>query len=136
MITITEGMLSSGQPIAQGEVLIWSKRHAPASVLNGMVNLKLSEMTMQDGQIILGHSETGHHHVLEPVNKAVSISKAAIVLVDAANDSFVELRLYEDCALVHLRQHDTHDSIVLPPGEYIRGIREEQTPEGWRRVAD
>lgn len=136
MIVITEAMLSSGQPVAQGEVLIWSKRHAPASVLKGMVNLKLSEMTTKDGQIILGHSETGHHHVLEPVNKGVPISKAAIALVDAANDSFVELRLYQDCALVHLRQHDTHDTIVLPAGEYIRGIREEQTPEGWRRVTD
>lgn len=38
--------------------------------------------------------------------------------------------------LVHLRSTDTHEAVVFPPGDYIRGIREEQTVEGWRRVAD
>lgn len=136
MLHVTKEMFASGQPIAQGEVLIWMKKYAPASVLAGMASLRLSEMKLEGGLLILGHSETGHHHVLEPVDKTVPVSKAAQALIDAANDTFVELKLHQDCELVHLRGHDTHGGYVLPPGEYIRGIREEQTPEGWQRVAD
>ncbi len=136
MIHLTEEMFSTGQPIAQGEVNIWMKKYAPKAVLAGIAKLKLSEMKLENGQLILGHSETGHHHVLEPVAKDVPISKAALALIDAANNTFVELRLFEQCQIVHLRGHDTHKGFILPPGEYIRGIREEQTPEGWRQAQD
>lgn len=135
-IHLTEDMFRTGQPIAQGEVLIWMKKYAPKDVLAGMAKLKLSAMELERGQLILGHSETGHHHVLEPVAKNVPIYKAAQALIDAANDTFVELRLFEQCQLRHLRGHDTHAGFILPPGEYIRGIREEQVPEGWKRVED
>jgi len=135
-IYITEDMFKSGQPVAQGEVLIWMKKYAPAALLAGIANLKMSEMALENGQMILGHSESGHHHVLEPVAKSVPISKAALALIDSANDTFVELKLNETCALVHMRGHDTHGTFVFPAGEYIRGLREEQAPEGWRRVAD
>ena len=133
MIYVTEEMLSSGQPIAQGEVLIWSKKHAPTSVLKGLAALQLSDVSLS-AELILGHSETGHHHVL--VCEREPLSQAAQALIDAANDTFVELRLRSPCVLKHQRAHDTHEAIMLPPGEYIRGIREEQVPEGWRRVAD
>lgn len=136
MIYITEEMLSSGKPFRQGEVLIWARKYAPQSVLDGMAGLKLSPMKLENDQMILGHSETGHHHVLEPVDKAVPISQAAQALIDAANDTFVELKLLQPCALRHLRSTDTHEAAVFPAGEYIRGLREEQTPEGWQRVHD
>lgn len=136
MIHLTEAMFSTGQPVAQGEVLIWMKKFAPESVLNRMAKLKLTEMKLENDMMILGHSETGHHHVLEAVRPNVHISKAAQALIDAVNDDLVELQLHEECKLVHLRGHDTHGALVFPAGEYIRGIREEQSPEGWRRVAD
>lgn len=136
MINVTEAMMSSGQPIAQGEVLIWMKKYAPQSVLNGLAGLKLSEMKLEGGRLILGHSETGHHHVMEPVNKAIPISAAAQALIDTAMDTFIELRLHESCELIHMRPGDTHEGYTLPPGEYIRGIREEQTIEGWRQSRD
>lgn len=135
-INLTEEMFKSGKPVAQGEVLIWMKKYAPESVLKAIAALKhMTEMKLENGQLILGHSETGHHHVLEAV-RPVAISKAAQALIDEANDTFVELKLFEDCKLVHQRGHDTHKALFLPAGEYIRGIREEQSPEGWRRVAD
>jgi hypothetical protein len=134
---LTEDMFKSGRPVAQGEVNIWMKKYAPASVLKSLKALKnFKELRAEGGKLILGHSETGHHHVLEPVRQGVTIDKAAQALIDAANDTFVELTLHEDCRLVHLRGTDTHGSFVFPPGEYIRGIREEQSPVGWRRVAD
>lgn len=136
MIYLTEEMFKSGKPVAQGEVLIWMKKYAPDSVLKAVSGLKnLKPMMLEKDQLILGHSETGHHHVLEAV-RPVAISKAAQALIDAANDTFVELKLFEECKLVHQRGNDTHKGFVFPAGEYIRGIREEQSPEGWRRVAD
>jgi hypothetical protein len=130
-------MFSTGKPFAQGEVLIWMKKYAPKSVLEGVAALKdMKEMKLENGMLILGHSETGHHHVLEPVNNKSTISRAAMALIDAANDSFVELKLNEPCKIVHLRDFDTHGGAILPSGEYIRGLREEQTVQGWVRVAD
>lgn len=136
-INITEEMLSTGKPIAQGEVLIWMKKYAPKSVLDGLAKLKnMQEMSLENGMLIMGHSESGHHHVLEPVSKKMKISKAALALIDAANDTFVDLKIFHECALIHQRGNDTHGSFILPPGEYIRGIREEQSVQGWVRVAD
>lgn len=137
MTYLTEDMFKSGRPVAQGEVLIWMKKYAPESVLRTLEGLKnMQEMKLENGQMILGHSETGHHHVLEPVRAKITIDKAAQALIDSANDTFIELTLHEDCKLVHLRGHDTHGSFVFPAGEYIRGLREEQTPAGWVRVQD
>lgn len=135
MITLTEEMFSTGKPIAQGEVLIWMKKYAPKEVL-GRVGDGFEEMKLENDQFIIGHSETGHHHVLEPVDRTIPISKAARALIDRATDMWMDLKLLEPCKLVHQRGFDTHEGFILPAGEYIRGIREEQTPEGWRRVAD
>lgn len=136
MIRLTEEMFAVGKPVAQGEVLIWMKKYAPQHVLDALAKGDMQEMTLEHGQLILGHSETGHHHVLEPVDKTIPISKAATALIDKLNDSFVDLKLEQDCELIHLRHNDTHKGYILPKGEYIRGIREEQTINGWRRVAD
>lgn len=136
-IRLTEEMFSAGKPFAQGEVLIWMKKYAPKAVLQGMAKLKnLKDMPLENGMMILGHSETGHHHVLEPVKKKVFISKAAQALIDTANDTFVDLKIFQECALVHKRENDQHGAVILPPGDYIRGIREEQSVQGWVRVAD
>ena len=136
MIKLTEDMFKSGQPIAQGEVLIWMKKYAPKRVLDLLGKAKFKELKLENDQMILGHSETGHHHVLEPVDKTVHISEAAQALVDSTNDMIVDLKIANDCQLVHMRGNDTHKGFILPAGEYVRGIREEQSPEGWRRVAD
>ena len=137
MIYLTEEMFKSGKPVAQGEVLVWMKKYAPKDVLEKLASLKnMEEMLVEGGKLILGHSETGHHHVLEAVREKTPISMAALALIDKANDTFIELKLFEECKLVHMRSNDNHECFVFPKGEYIRGLREEQIPEGWRRVAD
>lgn len=136
MIRLTEEMFSTGKPFAQGEVLIWMKKYAPKDILNLLGKGKFSQMKLEHDKMILGHSETGHYHVLEPVDRTVHISKAAQALIDQTNDTIVDLKIFQDCQLVHMRQNDTHKGAILPAGEYIRGLREEQTPEGWRRVQD
>ena len=96
MINLTEDMFKSGQPIAQGEVLIWMTKYAPQAVLDKVARLKnFKNFELENGKMILGHSETGHHHVLEPVEDTKTISESAKAFID-----------------------------------------EEQTVEGWRRVAD
>lgn len=136
MIYITEEMLATGRPIAQGEVLIWAKEYAPKELLENLKNIKWQPMKLENEQMILGHSETQHHHVLEPAKGDVHISRAAQALIDSANAIFVTLTVKEACVLKHMRENNTHTAIVLPAGEYIRCIREEQSPQGWRRVAD
>lgn len=137
MTVLTEDMFKSGKPFAQGEVLIWMKKYAPKAVLERLAALKnMQDMSLDKDMLILGHSETGHHHVLEPVNKKIKISRAAQALVDMANDTLIELKLSQPCEIIHLRGFDTHSPVVLPPGDYVRGIREEQSVQGWVRVSD
>lgn len=136
MLLITENMFKSGKPVAQGEVNIWMKKYAPQSVLDATAGLKLSELRLDNDQFIVGHSETGHHHVLKPVDNTVHIGSVVQGLIDSANDTFMFLTIKEPVNLIHLRGNDTHGGFTLPAGEYIRGIREEQFPEGWRRVSD
>ena len=136
MYRVTEQMFSSGRPIAQGEVLIWLKKYAPKRVLDMLDNGKAQPMKLEQGELILGHSETGHHHVLRPVDKSIPLDLAALALVDPANDAVIDLTIKQECEIIHLRSFDTHEGYILPPGDYVRLIREEQTPDGWRRVAD
>lgn len=136
-IHLTKEMFKSGQPIAQGEARIWLKEHAPKSLLEKLGTLKnLQELKLENGQLIVAHSESGHHHVLEPVDKSVSISKAASLLIDSTNELIGEIILSQECALMHGRSNDNHQAYIFPTGEYIRVIDEESTPEGWKRVVD
>ena len=135
MITLTEEMFMSGRPVAQGEVLIWMKKYAPRAVLEAIASGKYEEMSLSHDRMIIGHSETGHHHVLAPVLK-MPMSEAARAFIDKTNDGIVDLKLLTDCTLTHLRVDHQHGSYMLPKGEYVKGTRWEQSPEGWRRVAD
>jgi len=135
MFRLTEEMFAVGKPARQGEVYIWMKQYAPRSVLTLVESGNAEEMKL-GGPLIIGHSETGHHHVLEPVNTGVKLEAAVQVMVDKLNDSFMELRLAQECQLLHKRGNHTHGTLIFPPGDYVRVIRSEQTVEGWRRVAD
>lgn len=137
MITLTKEMfaLHAPQPICQGEVTIWRKEYAPVEIVAEAEKGNLKQMNLEKDRLIVGHSETGHHHVIEAV-RPVHVSRAAQALIDEANDTFINLKLHEDCKVVHLRANDTHVGFMLPAGDYIIRPDDEQTVEGWRRVAD
>ena len=87
-----------------------------------------------NGKHIVGHSETGHHHVLERETTELydlpeSISKFARILVVEDPD-----------ILVHQRPYDTHESIAVPPGKYRVQVGREYVPgmqtQNERRSAD
>lgn len=98
---------------AQGEITIrrLGKGAAPAG----------SVLKPEAGLLIIGHSETGHHHVLEHTRGAT------VTVLERAPEGMKILHaiLTEANSLVHKREHDTHETIALEPGEYeIRIARE------------
>ena len=103
---------------AQGDLNIFCVSEIPA----GLNQLKAE----RDGNHILAHSETGHHHVID--------GSAVRVFEESEFVSFLDVS--EKTNVVHLRSFDTHAPISLPPGQYRITRQREYTPEGYRRAAD
>ena len=85
-------------------------------------------VALEEGRLIVGHSETGHHHVM-------SAEKSRLYKLP---DSLLECLLIVDepDVLEHLRDFDTHEPIQFEPGVYRVKYLREYTPEGFRRVED
>lgn len=109
---------------AQGEITIRRIEALPDGV---------KAMERENGQWIIGHSETGHNHVLEA-------PKAKMFTAETAPEGMRVLYaiLEEPGELVHRRGHDTHETIRHEPGIYEFRIGREYDPyaELARRVAD
>ncbi len=110
---------------AQGELLITRIAALPAG-------LRPAQPTAQH---IIGHSETGHHHVIDaaPHVEVFESPEDAMTLylrvIEATEATEVLLR--------HLRGHDTHESIRFTPGVYqITRQREAADEDEWQRAAD
>lgn len=94
---------------AQGEITIIRIGDVASAA-----NLIGEPLKLEHGKLIIGHSETGHHHVLERTKGAtVTVSENA-----PAGMRVLHAILTEANSLVHERGHDTHETIDLPPGEY------------------
>lgn len=105
---------------AQGDILIIRSDFE--------VNDQLVEIQPEGEHLIVTHSETGHHHVLDRKDAQMFENK------DNALEAF--LVLHRESELTHLRSYDTHEPILLAPGQYKIRRQREYTPEGFRRVAD
>mgnify|MGYP003642380375 CR=1 FL=1 len=106
---------------AQGDVLIIRLDDAP-----DLGNV--TEVQPEGNHLIVTHSETGHHHVLE--------RESASMFTNNDNELESFLVMHRECNLTHMRAHDTHAPINLPPGNYKVIRQREYTPEGYRRVQD
>lgn len=85
------------------------------------------EIAPEGETLIITHSETGHHHVMEK-------SEAKLFKLP---DSLTSLLVVsETTALKHLRDYDTHEPIQFEKGNYIVRRQREYTPEGFRKVED
>lgn len=104
---------------AQGDIILRRIEKIPAG-------LKLAPVV--NGNFEVAHSETGHSHVVK--------ERSAQLLIDDTNAFISYLSVKEETDLTHLRPHDTHESIVLPPGNYEVRRQREYVPEGFRRVED
>lgn len=108
----------------QGEVYIVRIQALPGDA---------KEIKPNGNQHILGHSETGHHHVIEASPKVKHYSSdhelvTYLQVVDATDEMEVLLK--------HLRPFDTHEAYGFSDGVYAIVNGRESAPEGWRRVAD
>ena len=103
--------------IAQGDLNIFAVDAIPTG---------LAEAKPTNGQHVLAHSETGHHHVIDG-------NTVRVYEVDEF-ESYLDVQ--EPSNVVHMRSFDTHETVELPPGQYRITRQREYTPEGFRRAAD
>lgn len=99
----------------------------------------LEEASPVNGNLIIAHSETGHHHVIDVsrISHKTGGSKTARHLIDKTNEFISYLEVNDNCEVKHLRDHDTHKSMPLEKGKkYQVRLRREYAPEGFRKVQD
>lgn len=112
----------SKRPIFQGDVAFVrvAKRDVP----------KAAQAVPRDaGRVIVGHSESGHHHYLD--------GEGVTLLREPSSPLVAYLRV--DCAtadVIHGRPYDTHETISLPRGTYRVVRQREYSPQGYRMVQD
>lgn len=83
-----------------------------------------------NGQVIVTHSETGHHHTMTPKTPGA-------VKMYASGDVLVKyLEVNEPTPVIHGRPYDTHEPITLTKGLYEIRRQREGSPENWRIVQD
>ena len=84
-----------------------------------------------NGQFIVAHSETGHHHVIEA-------DLGCKVYEDEKDPMTLYLEIIDatEVTLRHLRSFDTHKPIAFLKGIFRFRRARERTPEGWRKVQD
>lgn len=105
---------------AQGDVLFEKIEKLPEG---------LKPAKAENGNYIVTHSETGHHHVV--------LERNAQMLIDQTNEFIVYIVANDNCEIKHLRDFDTHESIGLDKGDIVRVRRQrEYTPEGFRKAQD
>lgn len=122
MVTFEKTM----KAIAQGDVY-FRRASIPASV-------KSVESTGED--IVVAHSETGHHHVMVLDRDEVTNSPQVELFTSEYNPLITWLKVNRPTMLEHRRSFDTHEPVMFPPGEYEIRHQKEYTPEGWRKVVD
>lgn len=117
-----------GQKVAaQGEAIIIRINDLTDAERRGLPDPGGERVVCDGGQAIVAHSETGHHHVIDSPD---------VRLLETSDPLVCRLQLASDAELQHLRTFDTHESWMLPAGEYIVTRQRERGPEGWKRVED
>jgi hypothetical protein len=101
----------------QGDVLI-----IPVAKIPG----NLEPVKREGGRVILAHGEvTGHAHAIKDDRAALFRDpKLAAIFMHVSGDAPVAL------------EHDEHDTISVPPGNYEIRRQREYGPEEIRRVED
>lgn len=100
----------------QGDVLIIPVRSIPK---------KLEPVERENGRIVLAHGEvTGHAHAIKNEGAALFRDPKLMAVFMTVNGDAVML------------EHDEHDTIVIPPGNYQVVRQREYSPEAIRNVAD
>lgn len=86
----------------------------------------------QHGHIVVAHSETGHDHVM--LAERVTAYKRADVKEVDLYEMFLSVEAPTE--INHLRSFDTHEKLLVPPGNYTVRRQREYVAEGFRRAQD
>ena len=109
---------------AQGDLMLRRIEALPANA---------KPLKAEQGVFVVAHSDTGHNHVIDERSNVqwygTDDPMVSYLQVIEATDATETL-------LRHLRGHDTHETIVIPPGVFELRRQREYSPEGWRRVED
>lgn len=92
--------MKNNKPIRHGEIMLVPVDSVPAG------------KTSKHAEFIVGHSETGHHHVLEAPDAQFEVTETE------KNELF--FRLFEPGRMVHKKTIDRHKDLVVQPGIYKR----------------
>lgn len=110
---------------AQGDITIIRQ--------DGPVPEGLTKAKREHNKLIVTHSETGHHHVIDRPKVDMFMTEDPLV-------SWLEVHGEENlpnvAELIHERSYDTHKTLGLTPGVYKIHRQREHTPEGYRQVQD
>lgn len=111
------------------KILEHTLRHGEVyfDLVDEIPDLETKKPYMHDGRPIVGHSESGHHHVID--------GSCAQVFDFDEFTSFLEAK--KTCKVIHLKTtNDRHGDGTLAPGKYLITRQREYTPEGFRRARD
>lgn len=116
---------------AQGEISLYRVGDLPPDPSN--YKFAGDPLLPEGGQLIIGHSETGHHHVMDPTHV-----RAAVMEKTPPGMRILQMIVESPTPIVHLREFDTHAPVMLSPGIYQARIARQFDPyrEVARRVAD
>lgn len=104
---------------AQGELLIRRVTDLPDG---------LEAMDAVNDRYIIGHSETGHHHVIR--------ADTARAYHAPGNPFVLFVVVDQEALLEHMRSFDTHETLALDAGTYQVLRQREHVAEGFRLAAD
>ena len=107
-------------PIAQGDMYLVPITTVPNDA---------QPVEAENGNLILTHSETGHHHVVKERPGVRQFSG-----MDVFRGS-LEIK-GEPVTLEHLRANDTHAPQTIEPGAWLIQRQAAYTPQGWERARD
>jgi hypothetical protein len=115
------GSLKFQNMAAQGDVLFRRIDALPEGV---------KPASAENGRFIIAHSETGHHHTVDVV--------PGVEMFVGADPMIAYLQVAEEglASAVHQRSFHTHATVIFPKGIFELRRQREQSPEGWKRVAD
>lgn len=92
----------------------------------------LTQVEPEGTRHILAHSETGHHHTVDVMDAI----RPNVTFYKTGSDLLAYLHVTEETPVIHQRDFDTHEPILIPPGEYEIRRQQEWTPEGYRVAKD
>ena len=108
---------------AQGDFIIFRVDTIPDNV---------EPMLPCQGQHGVAHSETGHDHVM--LADHVAAYRPAGVRDEELYRMFFTVAAPSE--IRHLRSHDTHETLLVPPGNYEVRRQREYVAQGFRRAQD